>query len=54
MLMFVVLYDEVQLVMNDHGLSMNLIMNQVNYPIMLIEDLIKGNPMAKRSKQILI
>jgi len=52
MLMFVVLYDEVQLVMMFvQYLSMNLIMHQVNFPIMSIEDLIKDNPMAKERKK---
>jgi Ca2+/H+ antiporter len=52
MLMFVVLYDEVQLVMMFvQYLLMNLIMHQVNFQIMSIEDLIKDNPMAKERKK---
>jgi hypothetical protein len=52
MLMIVLLYVEVQLEMNDllmigQDLMMNQRMNQVNYPILLTEDLIKDNPLAK-------
>jgi hypothetical protein len=47
MQMIVVLYAEVQLEMNGQDLMMNQRMNQVNYPILLTEDLIKDNPLAK-------
>ncbi len=51
MLRFVGVYDEVQLVtMFGQYLQMTLIMNQVNYRIMLIEDLIKDNRMAKKQQ----
>jgi hypothetical protein len=40
------------LLMIGQDLMMNQRMNQVNYPILLTEDLIKDNPLAKKKKHI--